>query len=111
MVSDVVTALDFFNNGNFYWCSCTLGLVFIPFGPKIIPIIIQLAKCYRITKTSTFPFFRSRKNKARLKILFHEKPNFLWNFPLFQPIRQVQKMCNSHLGIFDNSSAIFYHYK
>jgi hypothetical protein len=96
MVSDVVTALDFFNNGHFYWGCCTLGLVFLPFGPKIIQIIIRLARCYNITKTSTFPFIRSRKNEARLKILFQEMPNFLWNFPLFQPIRQVQKMCNGH---------------
>jgi hypothetical protein len=100
MVTDVVTAIDFFNNNHFNWGCCTIGLVFLPLGARIIQIIIRWATCYKITKTSAFPFFGSIKNEARLKILSQEMPNYLWNFPLFQPIRQVQKMCNSHKRIF-----------
>jgi hypothetical protein len=87
MVSDVVTALDFFNNDHIHWSGCTFGLVFLPFGARIVEVFVQIAKCYKITKASSFPFFRSRKNEARLKVLLQVMPNLLWTFPFFQPFR------------------------
>jgi len=89
MVTDVVTAVDFFNNGHIYWSICTIGLVFLPFGARIIQVFVQIASCYKISKSSTFPFLKTRKNEARLRVLSEEMPSLLWTFPLFQPLRQV----------------------
>jgi hypothetical protein len=100
MVSDVVTALDLFNNGHIHWSSCTLGLVFLPFGARIVEAFVQFAKCYKITKASTFPFFKSRKNAARLKVLLQKMPNLLWSFPFCQPFRQAQHIFDHYMLIF-----------
>ena len=99
-VTDVVTAMDFFNNGHIYWGCCTIGIVFLPFGARIIPIVAKIGTCYKITKISTFPFFKSQKNGARLKVLSQELPSLLWTFPLFQPLRQVWHTLSNHIIMF-----------
>jgi hypothetical protein len=92
IVTDLFTAGDFFNNGNFYWGILTILLIFAPFVARGIHTFIRIAMCFKIYKDSNLPFFQRfslQKNEGRLKVLLKEMPSFLWNFPLFQPIRQV----------------------
>jgi hypothetical protein len=94
IVTDLLTAREFFSNGDFYWSLLTILLIFAPFGARVIHTCIQIAMCFKIRKDSKlpiFPRFSLQKNGGRLKVLFKEMPSFLWHFPLFQPIRQVRK--------------------
>jgi hypothetical protein len=92
IVTDLLTAGDFFNNGNFYWGLLTVLLIFAPFVARVIHTFIRIALCFKIIKDSNLPFCHRlslRMNEARLKVLLKEMPSFLRNFPLFQPIRQA----------------------
>jgi hypothetical protein len=92
IVTDLLTAGDFFNNGHFYWGLLTALLIFAPFVARVIQICILIARCFKIKKDSNLPFFRRfslQKNEGRLKVLLKEMPSLLWNFPLFLPIRQA----------------------
>jgi len=92
IVTDLLTAGDFFNNGDFYWGVLTILLIFAPFVARVIHTFIRIALCFKINKDSNLPFCQRlslQKNEGRLKVLLKEMPSFLWNFPLFQPFRQV----------------------
>jgi hypothetical protein len=93
IVTDLLTAREFFSNGHFYWGLLTILLIFAPFGATVIHTCIRIAMCFKIRKDSNLPIFQRltlEKNEGRLKVLFKEMPSFLWNFPLFQPIRQAK---------------------
>jgi hypothetical protein len=92
IVTDFLTAWDFFKNGDSYWCLFNILLILAPFVARGIHTFIRIALCYKIIKDSDLPFCQRlslRKNEGRFKVLRKEMPSFLWNFPLFQPIRQV----------------------
>jgi hypothetical protein len=93
IVTDLLTAREFFSNGDFYWGLLTILLIFAPFGATVIHTCIRIAMCFEIRKDSKLPIFQRfslQKNEGRLKVLYKEMPSFLWNFPLFQPIRQAK---------------------
>ncbi len=87
IVTDLLTAGDFFNNGDFYWGLFTVLLIFAPFFARVIHIAIRITLCIKINKDSNLPVCQRFWNEGRLKVLLKEMPSFLWNFPLFQPIR------------------------
>ncbi len=93
IVTDLLTAKEFFRNGDFYWGLLTILLIFAPFGARVIHTCIRIAMCFKIRMDSNLPIFQRfflQKNEGRLKVLFKEMPSFLWNFPLFQPLRQAR---------------------
>ena len=100
IVTDLLTAREFFSNGDFYWGLLTILLIFAPFGARVIHTFIRIAMCFKIRKDpklSIFQRFTLKKNEGRLKVLFKEMPSFLWNFPLFQPIRQARNLFRHRL--------------
>ncbi len=88
IVTDILTAWDFFNNGDKNWGLFTVLLIFAPFLARVIHTIIRIALCIKITKDSNLPICQRFWNEGRLNVLLKEMPSFLWNFPFFQPIRQ-----------------------
>jgi hypothetical protein len=90
IVTDLLTALEFFSSGHYYFGLLTILLVFAPFAARVVHNCIKIAMCFKITKDFNMPFFQRfgfKKNNGRLKVLFQELPCFIWNFPLFQPIK------------------------
>ncbi len=91
IVTDLLTAGDFFNNGDFYSGLLTILLIFAPFVARVIHTFIMIVLVFKSNKDNlpVCQRFSLWKNEGRLKVLLKEMPSFLWNFPLFQPIRQV----------------------
>jgi hypothetical protein len=90
IVTDLLTAMEFFRSGHYYFGLLTISLVFAPFAARVIHNCIKIAMCFKITKDFNMPFFQRfsfKKNNGRLKVLFQDLPSFIWNFPLFQPIK------------------------
>jgi hypothetical protein len=93
IVTDLLTAREFISNGDFYWGILTILLIFAPFAARVTHTCVRIAMCFKIRKDPKVPIlqrFSLQKNEGRLKVLFKEMPSFLWNFPLFQPIRQAK---------------------
>lgn len=69
IISDIVTALNFYSRGDIYWTIFTLLPVFAPFISRIVLSVIN--------------YFRANESfyiKEELSQVF-------WNFPLVHPIR------------------------
>jgi hypothetical protein len=44
IVTDFITAFNFFNDGHFYWAICTIVPMFAPFGVRFSLALVELAK-------------------------------------------------------------------
>jgi hypothetical protein len=44
IVTDFITAFNFFNDGHFYWAICTIVPMFAPFGVRFSVALVELAK-------------------------------------------------------------------
>ena len=86
MVTDVMTARDFFHNGHTNWGVCTMLPVFAPFTTKAILVGIRLVQCYKIRVA--FPMsFTITKDESALKIQLQQMPKLIMDFPFIQPFR------------------------
>ena len=74
IISDIVTALDFHSRGDINWAIFTLIPVVAPFIARIVLSVVN----YFLAKKSFF---------------FNEELSELfWHFPLFHPIRYIEKL-------------------
>ena len=87
VLTDILTAVQFFYDGDFYWCLCTSTLLFAPFSARVIQAFVRVIMCIRVDHNFCIPV--CRMNSVRLQILMQELPNLMWSFPLLQPIRSV----------------------
>jgi hypothetical protein len=46
IVTDFITALKYFNDGNFYWGICTIVPMFAPFTVRLSVAVFEFAKVY-----------------------------------------------------------------
>jgi hypothetical protein len=44
IVTDFITAVNFFNDGHFYWAICTIVPMFAPFAVRFFVALVELAK-------------------------------------------------------------------
>jgi hypothetical protein len=44
IVTDFITAFNFFNDGHFYWAICTIVPMFAPFAVRFSVALVELAK-------------------------------------------------------------------
>ena len=44
IVTDFITAVNFFNDGHFYWGICTIVPMFAPFAVRLSLALVELAK-------------------------------------------------------------------
>ncbi len=90
IVTDFVSAVQFYKQGDTYWGLFTLIPIFAPFVVQSSIILKGLCQCYKFQKIqlalSIYFYWPTRKNmkynhwKSELKQLH-------WHFPMFQPIR------------------------
>jgi len=90
LVTDVLTAKTFFDNGNASLGLSTIVPIFAPFFARVILACIRVAQCYGIIKDKEMPLarrFSLKRNETVFKVQIQEMPKLVWDFPLFQPIR------------------------
>ena len=94
IVTDIVSAVDFFKRGHTYWGLFTLVPIFAPFAVRSVITLIGFCQCFEYKKIDVTPeihFYLPKINMRKNKYieLLSELKQLPWHFPMFQPIRQV----------------------
>ena len=74
IITDILTAVEFFCRGDKYWGVSTLIPIFAPFVAKVAVTLVGLARCFR--KTSAEPALGTSKQgdpKQKPELLHHKK--------------------------------------
>ena len=95
IVSDILTASEFFNRGDYYWGLFTTLLIFAPFMAKIVLMALNTWKCffravpgdYTTLYDLIFNRIKYSKNDARIAVRCMEAKRLIWQFPLLHPFR------------------------
>ncbi len=90
IITDINTAVDFLSREHFFWGLYTVVPIFAPFVVRILINIVNLCRCFKITRvdnTSVLWRYRPKLNKARLSFSVQEMKQLIWHFPMLQPIR------------------------
>ncbi len=71
IVTDFITAFNFFNDGHFYWAICTIVPMFAPFGVRFSLALVELAKVSirKVAFVSITNVFQSKV--TRFKMQYH----------------------------------------
>jgi hypothetical protein len=82
VVTDIITASEFFALGHKYWGFFTIVPIFAPFVVKAVITISNLVRCFKLEK------YCLELNKTRFAVWINNDVwQLLWHFPLLQPIR------------------------
>ena len=92
IVTDIITAYEFFNRGFTWWGTFTTALIFAPFAAKLVLTVFYLREYFYIILPDKSKAWYQRikydKNDARK---FQKAKNLvkklIWKFPLVHPIR------------------------
>jgi hypothetical protein len=82
IVTDFLTAIEFFQKGHFYWGLFTLVPIFAPFVAKIVFSFWTFAQCFR-RLTNWIP----QMDLARFSFWKKDLQKLIWYFPMLQPLR------------------------
>ncbi len=94
IITDIVSAEDFFRRGDTYWGVFTLVPIFAPFAVRSVMSLIGFCRCFEYNKidvTREIHFYLPKINKKKYKYdqWLSELKLLHWHFPMFQPIRLV----------------------
>ena len=81
IITDILSALDFFQRGHVYWGLFTMLPIIAPFIVQCIITLLNLPRCFKIVGKCL------ELDEARFSIWQNDVWKLLWHFPLFQPIR------------------------
>ena len=81
IVTDIITAVDFYLNGQTYWCLFTTLPIFAPLLARIILSFVSFCRCFKFDKN------KLQKNPARFNLWCQDLGKIIWHFPLLQPLR------------------------
>ena len=93
IVSDIITAEEFFRRKDFYWGVFTLVPIFMPFVASCINALINLCQCinltYSIARSSSLRRMPTgfHLNQAKFSRWKNDLPCVFWDFPMLQPVR------------------------
>ncbi len=102
IITDIVSADDFFRRGDTYWGVFTLVPIFAPFAVRSIITLINICRCFEFKKISVtlkmhFYLPTTSKKNNKYDEWLSELKQLHWHFPMIQPIRSVK--CLSHLDL------------
>ena len=97
IITDIVSAEDFFRRGDTYWGVFTLVPIFAPFFVRSIMSLIGFCRCCEFKKievTSKLHYYLPTTSKKNNKYdeWLSELKQLHWHFPMFQPIRLVKNL-------------------
>jgi hypothetical protein len=71
IVSDFITAFNFFNDGHFYWAICTIVPMFAPFMVRFSVALVELAKVYirKVVLVSFLYVIQSKENNFQIAVI------------------------------------------
>ena len=102
IVTDIVSAIDFFRRGDTYWGLFTLVPIFAPFAVRSVITLINICQCFKYKKMKVtlkihlyLPTTFKKNNKYDEWL--SELKQLNWHFPMIQPIRSVK--CLIHLNL------------
>ena len=81
IVTDILSALDFFQRAQYYWGLFTLLPFLAPFAVECSITTLSLSRCLKKVGNCL------ELDTARFSIWQNDLWKLLWHFPLFQPIR------------------------
>ena len=90
--TDIWAAQSFFQKGDFYWSSCTLLFVFLPFLGRL-SIFFATSLKYLVSsltlnaKEDVYDKEKYRNKMTKLKILCSRSPELIWHFPPLNILR------------------------
>ncbi len=95
IITDIISAEDFFKQGDTNWGLSTLIPVFAPFGLQFIRAVFSYCRCYEYKKVELTPklyFYLPTTTEKDLKLAQwkSELKMLHWHIPLLQPIRLVK---------------------
>ncbi len=104
IITDIYAVDGFYNQGDTWWGTITLILIFLPLIVRVImTFTIGIYRCYKIelkkwvftplcfyVPTATKKNIKFAQWKSELKLL-------LWHFPMLQPVRFVPNLTNINL--------------
>jgi hypothetical protein len=82
VVTDIITASEFFALGHKYWGFFTIVPIFAPFVVKAVVTISNLVRCFKLERI----FLELNRNRFAVWIN-NDLWQLFWHFPLLQPIR------------------------
>ena len=82
IVTDIQSALDFYQRGHFYWGLFTLLPVFAPFFVRCTIAMMRLRRCFKLGRHLCLELYA-----ARFSVWKNDLWQLLWHFPLIQPFR------------------------
>ena len=85
-ITDILTSQTFFQQGHYYWGTCTMLFVFLPFMGRFAMFFWSIFKCLIKSKSEDYP-----NKMTELKVLGHESPELIWHFPPLIILRSVKK--------------------
>jgi hypothetical protein len=95
IITDIVSADDFFRRGDTYWGLFTLIPIFAPFAVRLVITLIGFCRCLepkKIVLSTKMNFYlpTTSKKKNKYNEWLYELKELFWHFPIFQPIRLVK---------------------
>jgi hypothetical protein len=76
IVTDIMTAYNFFTTGHVNWGIFTTIPIFAPFAVQLLLQLFDFVKNFFV-----------KKNSARILVQAQTFPKILWHFPLLLPVR------------------------
>jgi hypothetical protein len=97
IITDIISAEDFFRRGDTNWGVFTLVPIFAPFILRSITSLIGFCRCCEFKKievTSKLHYYLPTTSKKNNKYdeWLSELKQLHWHFPMFQPIRLVKNL-------------------
>jgi hypothetical protein len=71
IVTDFITAFNFFNDGHFYWAICTIVPMFAPFGVRFSVAVYELVKVVirKVAFVSLTNVLQSKVTKFKMQFM------------------------------------------
>jgi len=82
IVTDLLAAKEFFENGHYHWGLLTLVLISAPFAARVVISFLALVKCFKRESK-----FWLQLDSARFSFWKNDLWKLVWYFPILQPIR------------------------
>ncbi len=82
IITDIISAIDFFRRGDTYWGLFTLVPIFAPFAVRSVITLVGFCRCYEY-------LLKINKKKEKYDEWLSELKQLHWHLPMLQPIRLV----------------------